>query len=539
MTTVRIPLVGSPTNRSNNLEKDQRFVNCFPEAVANPLAQGQKVYLVKRDGLNPVAFPANAIGEGRGLYSFNDRLYSVVGDKLYSSRFLDATWAASGTTTITVTSDTHGISNGSVVFVQFGSSTLTDGNFTVSNSATNTFDITYGSVVSSSTGTGVVETRTSILTLTTSTGAVSFTEFTGGNHYMVLLDGLKGYFVSTLNVATEITDTEFPTPHIPCPVFMDSYLFVQKTTGEIFNCDVGEIDKWAATSFISSESYPDGPVWLARQNNLVVALNQFSVEFFYDAANPTPGSPLARNLQALLQFGCASGLSVAQEEGLLIFVAQSATGEKFVTAIEGTKDNTISTEAINRIINAEGVNVTDSWGYITRQKGHPFYVLNLPFQGRTLVFDLVTKYWHEWEWDDGTLDTMFPMVDTTEHMDYGVYLHQANGKLYRASATNYKDDNLMALLIQTSRFDGDSAKVKFLDRIEVLGDWQDSTANMSIYWSDDDYKTWTTARTVDLSKRAYLYRCGSFRQRAWRMYFDANLPFRVSAIELEVRGGVH
>lgn len=467
MTTVRIPLVGSPTNRGANLNKDQRFVNCFPEVIQNSATGGQQIYLIKRDGMDYNSQPSGTTGEGRALHEWNGKLYSVIGDKLYS-----------GTTLIK--------------------------------------------------------------TLTTTTGYVGMREFTAANDYLVVLDGVKGYYISTTDVVTEITDAQFPTPHLPYPVFMDGYLFVQKTTGEIFNCDVGDITSWASTSYIVPESYPDGAVAIARQNNMLVALGVDSVEFFYDAANPTPGSPLGRNLQAIIQYGCASGASVAEEEGLVIFVAQSQTGEKFVVAVEGTKDQNISTEAINRILQAEGSNIVDCWGYLTRQKGHLFYVLNLPSQSRTLVYDIVTKYWHEWEWYDGTTDGVFPMVDATEYQDQAYFLHQANGKIYEASSTIYQDDGrAMKVLVQTSRYDGDTAKIKFMDRLEVIGDWQDNTSLLEIYWSDDDYKTWSSAREVDLSNRAYIYRCGSFRRRAFRLYSAANTPLRLNAMEVEIKSGVH
>ena len=222
-----------------------------------------------------------------------------------------------------------------------------------------------------------------------------------------------------------------------------------------------------------------------------------------------------------------------------MFVAQSMTGEKFVVAIEGTKDTNISTEAINRIISSEGIGIADSWAYLTRQKGHLLYVLNLPSQSRTLVYDIETKYWHEWEWFDGINDSVVPMIDNDEFADAPVFLHQSNGWIYTCSPDVYEDDYPIAVLIQTSRFDMNSAKLKYMSRMEILGDWQTDSSTMLVYWSDDDYKTWSNYRTVDLSERSYLYRCGSFRRRAWRLYCDANTPLRLDSIECDLSEGTH
>lgn len=48
--TVRVLPVGQPYNRSNDPNKDQRFVNCFIETVSNPFSQTKKHWLMKRPG---------------------------------------------------------------------------------------------------------------------------------------------------------------------------------------------------------------------------------------------------------------------------------------------------------------------------------------------------------------------------------------------------------------------------------------------------------------------------------------------------------
>ena len=51
------------------------------------------------------------------------------------------TYSQTGTTTITVTINNHGLANGASVTLDFTSGTATDGTFTISNVATNTFDV--------------------------------------------------------------------------------------------------------------------------------------------------------------------------------------------------------------------------------------------------------------------------------------------------------------------------------------------------------------------------------------------------------------
>ncbi len=384
-------------------------------------------------------------------------------------------------------------------------------------------------------------TSSSIKTLTTTTGAVGFEEFQGNNTYLVLLDGTKGYYISTTNTVTEITDAQFPTPHQVTPVFLDGYLFVISDIGEIYNCDVGDITAWQATNYIIPESFPDAGIAIARQNNMVVAFSELSVEYFYDAANAS-GSPLSPADQYVKQYGLASTGSIAQHESTLFFVAKSQAGNAFVVAHEGTKETPISTPAIDRILNEEGVDIVDVWGYLIRSVGHVFYVLNLPTQSRTLVYDITSQYWFEWNWQDPSdVQGVFPMIQEMECQGGLYLLHQTDGYIYELTGTAYQDGHSKPInvSIQTSRFDGDTAKVKFLSKLEIIGDRQTSTSNVSVYWSDDDYQSWSSARTVDMDERTYLYRCGSFRRRAFLLTHTANTPLRLESLELDLEVGFH
>jgi hypothetical protein len=58
-----------------------------------------------------------------------------------AARSGNITWTNAGTTTIQVTINNHGLSNGSQVTLDFTSGTATDGTYTVTNVATNTFEV--------------------------------------------------------------------------------------------------------------------------------------------------------------------------------------------------------------------------------------------------------------------------------------------------------------------------------------------------------------------------------------------------------------
>lgn len=469
--TIRVPLVGSPTNRTQLVSKDQRFVNCFPEVVKDSITGTSRVYLTKRFGTSRWVQPASASGEGRGLFAWNGKIYSVIANKLYET-------------------------------TSAGVSTLKQ-------------------------------------TLTTSTGACGFVETTGINDYLFVCDGAKGYLISTAGVVTTITDAQFPTPHVTTPTFLDGYLIVLKTNGDICNSVLEDPTNWDASNFIVAESFPDNTIAIARQNNLIVAIGEKSIEYFYDAGNPT-GSPLGSAEQYVLQFGGASIGSLCQEEAYVTLVAKADIGGCYVVNIDGVNPKTISTEPINRILDAEGDSIADCWAFIVRQQGHKFYVLNLPYQRRTLVYDFDLDSWHEWSYNSSGTQDMFPFSWRSVNDKQILFLHETDGYIYTGSNAVYQDNGVATqVLIQTARFDGETAKLKFMSKVEIIGDQQTSSSSLAVRYSDDDYKTWSNPLTIDLQARAALWRMGSFRRRAFLLLHEANTPLRLEAMEFDLDMGTH
>jgi hypothetical protein len=92
--TQRLTFVGSPQQRDGTTDKDQRFINLFPELIKSPITDGKKYYLKKRPGLQYDSFVA--VGEGRGLYYYQGIQYAVIAGTLYAN---GAAKASLGTTT--------------------------------------------------------------------------------------------------------------------------------------------------------------------------------------------------------------------------------------------------------------------------------------------------------------------------------------------------------------------------------------------------------------------------------------------------------
>jgi len=61
--------------------------------------------------------------------------------------------------------------------------------------------------------------------------------------YLFLCDGTVGWIVKSDHTVTQITDEDFPTPHVASPTFIDGYVLVAKDS-DVFNCDLDAPLSW-------------------------------------------------------------------------------------------------------------------------------------------------------------------------------------------------------------------------------------------------------------------------------------------------------
>lgn len=378
-------------------------------------------------------------------------------------------------------------------------------------------------------------TITEKITLPSSTGAcgiISCNSSTLGD-YIFICDGTVGWIVKSDHTVTQVTDTDFPTPHVPSPTFIDGYVLIAKGS-DVYNCDIDDPLSWQPDQYLSAEMFPDPIKALARQNNQVVVLGDYSTEFFYDAANAA-GSPLSRNDAAVIQFGIAAPHSVYQNEQFCAWVAQSGSGGRSVWVLEGFKPKKVSDEYIDRILDEE-TSISTCHGYGFRTMGHLLFLINLPSQHRTIVYDMDEKLWHEWSSWTSTREKEVFLYNHAADMGTGAIhlLSSVTGDIYELNPAYYQDENdPIVVEITTNKYDMDTYNRKFGSAVRIVGDSYSTTNTVDLSWTDDDYQTFPVTATIDLSDGYPAYqRLGSFRRRAWRIRHTGNAPLRLEALEL-------
>ena len=523
----RIPLVGTSLYRNSSRDKDQRFINCFQESIKNEVTDSKKVYLVKRPGLTQSTQILAGGGTARGVYYWNSKYYAVIGGKFYEN----------GTEKTTLSTST-----GPCGFVEYDNAGVTylfmcDGTnaYTVNSSGTVTqVNPTYSAWVGSTNyaaGDKVVPTVANgyYYTVTTDAGSSSGSQPTWpttiGN---TVVDGGITWTCAGENGG-------FPSPHVPTPRFVDGYMLLAAASSQdVYNSDADNVYGWGAGNFLPAEMWPDNILALARQNNQVMVMGEHSTEFFYDAAGAS-GSPFARNEGTVMQIGVAAPYAIFENERFCCFIGHSQSGGRAAWLVEGFQPKKVSTEAIERVLDAEGTNILNANGYGLRTKGHLFYIINLT--SCTLVYDLEEKVWHEWSTNSSTTHVAFT-YDYGTDLGNGKYafLHNTDGYMYVLDPAVFRD-NATAILTDayTAKYDGSTMNRKFMHNLNIVGDLGQTH---TIRWSDDDYATWSSFATLSTTRPFYA-RCGSFRRRAFNIRHTANEDFRAEALEFEVDVGTH
>ena len=584
----RVPLVGAFQNRNGVADKDQRFINCFPESRKNDITETKKIYLYQRPGLNPINTVASG-QEGRGIHHWNGYTYSVFGNKIYKGTTAIKTIGSStGMCSIEVgttpSEDVLVVADGTLVYVIEANDTVTEvplnpaawtsgatiaegawrvpttGNgfyYEALNAGTTggtepTWPVFLGETVTDNGITWIAQGYTNTAGAWQSSHAYTVGQqikvTVAGTDYMfgVYASGTSGGSAPTWSVTTSALTTDGtvtwiclgpfldnapPKYHKPSLAYLDGYMFLVlkrndgSDSADVYNCDLDNPYSWNPTNYIVANQFPDKMQALARQNNMLVAFGTSSVEFFYDAGNST-GTPLAVNQSYTLQVGIAAPHAIYQNERFCIFTAQSQSGGRAVWLLDGFSPKKISDEYIERILDVEGTAIADATGFGLRTNGHLFYVLNLT--DRSVVYDLEEKMWHEW-----TGTNVVAMTDDSSGK--AILQDGSNGKTYYMDPTIGTDNGVaINMEVYTTKYDFETMNLKSMQSFNYVSDLQQGKT-IQVRWSDDDYNTWSDWRTISLYPRAYFTTLGSFRRRAFNIKYTGGIPFRSEAIEFDVR----
>jgi hypothetical protein len=410
---------------------------------------------------------------------------------------------------------------------------------------------------------------------TDATTPVRFTEFIDGTNVkkLVMVDGLEGYVFTTNAAGTKIVDADFPTPHVPFPVFIDGYLFLAKAaTGDIYNSDLNDPAVWTAGSFISSELYPDDIQALVKVNNYLLAIGTQGCEYFYDAANPT-ASPLARIDSLSLPFGTPFPNSLACTKDTVVFLANNNDGSVTLKAIEGTKSVDIPCPFIsylNYLLSNSYTTAAKLRGMFFRHGNSLCYALkfdgankdvisNVPY----LVYSFDAQMWTEYQWSTSTTFTVCFTAGTISNqlltyvagysgeasatgIFFGTFVPQQSSGIAQDTVGGVSVN--IPQEIRTTPQDFDSINTKTLLRFGIVYTTLPAlTLALGIplvlkYTDSNAYGSFSTSYTIASTNGygfPFFQQLGSFRQRVFKITYSGASGYSVRFKRFEVKINRH
>lgn len=373
---------------------------------------------------------------------------------------------------------------------------------------------------------------------TSSNVQVGFCEFrSDSTDQLFMCDGTNAWVMGPTNSRVLITDPNFPTPHLPYPIFLDGYIFLAKAgTQTIYNSQLEDPTTWPSDGFIDAEMFPDNIQCLSKVQNYIAVVGTQSIEWMYDNANST-GSPLQRNAPAVSQLGTPAAATVNQTEKELILVGQTGNGGRTVWVIDGFQPKEIANEPVREALDLEGTMIGNASAFTCQVSGHKFYVLNLVGARRTFVYDFEEQMWHEWQ--TGSTNNLFNYKYCADSGNGTPVLlnYSVTGYSVQLNPTVYTDNDIFIYCtVITTKLDMDTIMRKRIFRLSLNTDAPQSGAGtpFSVSWSDDDYNTFTTPVTMTLNGTyPTITQLGYTRRRAFRFDYSWSSDLRMESFELD------
>lgn len=336
-------------------------------------------------------------------------------------------------------------------------------------------------------------------TILTSGGIVTMVE---NGFQIAICDGDKGYiFTYATNVLVQITSANFPSS--AAISFANGYFVATKNASGQFNLS-GLYDglTWNALDFATAESSPDnlsiavpflGQLGLFGNNTLEIWRNTGDSSF-----------PFAR-ISGATPIGTIAPYTVVSVDTSIYWVGNTKEGSGIVYQAQGFSPKRISTEAIEKILQAEPQpQLLRAWSY--QQEGHAFYVITGGSLQTSLVYDLTTQLWHERSYlgSDGA-DQQHLSTCCAYAFNKQLVGSRIDGKIYNMSLDVFSDNSnpISRRRIYTHLLD-ELSYVRYNDLqigVEVgvgLQTGQGSNPTLSLRISKDGARTWSDYYTASI-----------------------------------------
>lgn len=541
-----------------------------------------KIFTTQRPSINIAEDASETVSDlrGRGIYYWeaNSAIYFVNDNKVYKGSYSTAVTEAAVTvtdidgdgSTATATATAHGYKTGDKITIS--SSTYFDGEYVITVTGPNAFTFAHASSQTNDSGDA---------TRSLGGGGSERVHFFEVGNYLVIIDyeDNSGWYIAVGASTTlvEITDTDFP-GHLSTYTLarggavLDGTLYVINTAGTISGSDIEDPTTWNALNIVTAEVKQDGGVALAEHNNHIAAFGTRTIEYFYDAANPT-GSPLAVRQDVSHEIGLANFDTLWGTKNKLLFVAQSKHGALGVYIMQAFEVVEISPPSMDTFLTS-AVHDDDkkliASGFTAGNES--FYILTVYHliddnvtSLESMVYNLTSGTWTRFELMHSGIDDC-PLVDyavaNTTQLGKGILTNgdivtvaddfspmdsvNAQGGVFAddvfepgvftAGSPGYGENISMEVI--TGHTDNGTVNRKFMSSLRVAGPKTDNSQTLTVQWSNEDNNSYNAGKTIDTSiPGRRITRLGSYRQRNIKLTYAGSERIEIDALEIDINPG--
>lgn len=226
-----------------------------------------------------------------------------------------------------------------------------------------------------------------------------------GRNYVMVVDGSKGYTWDGSTFAT-ISDLDFPANFTPTAgvvshvSYLDGFFIVNNNLSDLWYISaIEDPTDWQGLDFEAAAVSPDAVLAHIANGAILWLIGDETAQPYYNTGNFL--FPYGLILNAVQEVGIAAPHSLAESDDGVFFLATTPEGGLFVYRIRGQSGQVISGEEQDNML----AGITDpslATGFIYKQAGKSFYVLQLAPNEPTLVYNIGVNLWETRTLVDGS-----------------------------------------------------------------------------------------------------------------------------------------
>ena len=340
-----------------------------------------------------------------------------------------------------------------------------------------------------------------------------------------------------------------------CGMVDGYFVALDAATSTLKVSDLLDGTTWTGIGTLQRSAAPDPWQAMVIRDRTIILFGSETTEPVYDAGtSPMPFAPVPG---IVIPYGVDGPFSAQTLGNSTIWVTRSKDGGRQVVRMQGYTVNRISTHAMEMQLSRYD-DVSDAVAYTYQDQGHQFYVLNLPRDNATWVYDLSLGLWHErghWNSEKTEYQVWGPRFHCYAFNKHLVGDTSGPGRIYEMNIDVYTDVDGNGLRRQRIPpiLEADQDRI-VINRFQLHCDVgiglvgasaQGHDPQIMMQMSTDGGETWSAERWRSAGKlgkyqhRAQWWRCGSGRNVIISVAMTDPVPWRIVDAIVDAKGTMH